>query len=163
MIAKRLRRRERLIAGKRGNSLLEQIGWSRLLDSIHSVCITGFYEKVIKVKADVAAVFGLNCTAHSEWFWFSFFPYWNKHRFPRFLRKTDETGWSHPRCRASIRTLNGPPCGPVHVGVRFHAQVRHPSVGPGLLGCCHLTDDLKRTSRLLAVTRTRRWNVAYST
>jgi hypothetical protein len=29
--------------------------------------------------------------------------------------------------------------------------------GPGLSGCCHLWCDLKRTSRSLAVTRTRRW------
>ena len=37
-------------------------------------------------------------------------------------------------CPASIRTLNGPFLGPVHVGVRFNAQVHHHSDGPGLLG-----------------------------
>jgi hypothetical protein len=40
MIAKRLSRRERLIAGKRGNSLLEEIGWSRLLGFLtRSTCL----------------------------------------------------------------------------------------------------------------------------
>src|SRR6516225_10005288 len=35
---------------------------------------------------------------------------------------------------ASIRTLNGPLLGPVHLGVRFKAQVHHHGDGPGLLG-----------------------------
>jgi hypothetical protein len=34
--------------------------------------------------------------------------------------------------------------GPVHVGVRFKAQVHHNDDGPGLLGYCHLTSDLPR-------------------
>ena len=37
-------------------------------------------------------------------------------------------------CPASIRTRNGPLQGPVHVGVRFKAQVHHHGDGPGLLG-----------------------------
>ena len=32
--------------------------------------------------------------------------------------------------------------GPVHVEVRFQAQVRHKRNEPGLLGCCHLAIDL---------------------
>src|SRR5258707_15876951 len=32
----------------------------------------------------------------------------------------------------------------VHVEVRFQAQARHDSNGPGLLGCCHLANDLER-------------------
>src|SRR6266436_2732026 len=31
-----------------------------------------------------------------------------------------------------------------HVEVRFQAQARHDSNGPGLLGCCHLANDLER-------------------
>src|SRR5258706_8327728 len=34
--------------------------------------------------------------------------------------------------------------GSVHVEVRFQAQARHDSNGPGLLGCCHLANDLER-------------------
>ena len=43
------------------------------------------------------------------------------------------------RCRASIRTLNGPLLGPVQVGVRSKAQVHHDRDGPGIVGCCHLS------------------------
>jgi hypothetical protein len=46
------------------------------------------------------------------------------------------------RCRASIRTLNGPLRGPVQVGVRLQAQVHHDRDEPGIVGCCHLTSDL---------------------
>ena len=45
-------------------------------------------------------------------------------------------------CPASIRTLNGPLLGPVHVGVRFKAQVHHHGDGPGLLGSCYLRSGL---------------------
>src|SRR5215472_6915460 len=48
--------------------------------------------------------------------------------FPEIL-----AGATH-NCPASIRTLNGPFLGPVHVGVRFKAQVHHRSDEPGLLG-----------------------------
>jgi len=37
--------------------------------------------------------------------------------------------------------------GPVHVVVRFQAQVHHNREGPGLLGCCHLAIDLGWTNR----------------
>ena len=65
---------------------------------------------------------------HRHWRWeqkqnrfgSSFVPYRKKHRFPYLLSKHA----FNPRCRASIRTLNGPLCGPI-TGVRFHAQVRH--------------------------------------
>jgi hypothetical protein len=45
-------------------------------------------------------------------------------------------------CPASIRTLNGPLLGSVHVGVRFKAQVHHHGDGPGLLGSCYLKGGL---------------------
>ena len=87
----------------------------------HSGRITGLYEKVIKVKADVAAVLdwtvqliGINIV------------------FLASLSTTAETGWLYPRCRASIRTLNGPLCGP---GACWGPISRPRSVtddGPGL-------------------------------
>src|SRR5262244_3140526 len=46
---------------------------------------------------------------------------------------TSLAGATH-RCRASIRTLQGPSGGPVPVGVRSKAQVHHQGDGPGLLG-----------------------------
>ncbi len=48
------------------------------------------------------------------------------------------------RCRASIRTLNGPLLGPVQVGVRSKTQVPHSCDEPGIVGCCHLSRDLNR-------------------
>jgi hypothetical protein len=60
-------------------------------------------------------------------------------------------------CRASIRTLNGPRRGPVQVGVRSKAQVRHHGDGPGLLGAAIYSAISERISRSNAVTRTRRW------
>src|SRR5437879_988294 len=45
------------------------------------------------------------------------------------------------RCRASIRTLNGPLLGPVHFGVRSKSQVHHHCDGPG--DCWGLPSNLR--------------------
>src|SRR5260370_34333569 len=45
------------------------------------------------------------------------------------------------RCRASIRTLNGPLLGPVHFGVRSKSQVHHHRAGPG--DCWWLPSNLR--------------------
>ena len=59
-------------------------------------------------------------------FLFIFVPYRNKHRFLASFLTTAETGWFDPRCRASIRTLNGPLSGPGACwGPIFTSQVRH--------------------------------------
>src|SRR5258705_13644460 len=39
--------------------------------------------------------------------------------------------------------------GSVHVEVRFQAQARHDSNGPGLLGCCHLANDLGKDQPIM--------------
>ena len=39
--------------------------------------------------------------------------------------------------------------GPVHVEVRFQAQVRHSGDGPGLPGCCHLANDLLKDQPIM--------------
>ena len=62
----------------------------------------------------------------------------------------------HPCCRASIRTLNGPLVGPVHVGVRFNPQVHHRCHGPGVLLGAAIYRAISWTSTQNAVTRTRR-------
>ncbi len=57
---------------------------------------------------------------------------------------TDTLADATHRCRASIRTLNGPLLGPVQVGVRSKTQVHHSCDEPGIVGCCHLSRDLNR-------------------
>ncbi len=67
-----------------------------------------------------------------------------EHSWIRFEPSPPGKLWPTPphRCRASIRTLNGPLLGPVHVGVRSKAQVHHHRDEPGIVGCCHLTSGL---------------------
>jgi hypothetical protein len=55
---------------------------------------------------------------------------------------TDALADATHRCRASIRTLNGPLLGPVQVGVRSKTQVHHSCDEPGIVGGCHLTGGL---------------------
>ena len=63
-------------------------------------------------------------------FLFSFVPYWkkhrwNKHRFLASLLTTAETGWLTSTLPGFYPHSEWAALGPVHVGVRFHAQVRH--------------------------------------
>ena len=85
-----------------------------------------FYEKVIKVKTDVAAVLNIFRTNQVQ----------------------ETLVDAIHRFRASIRTLSGPLLGPVQVGVRSKAQVRHDRDEPGIVGCCHLSRGLKNQHSL---------------
>ena len=71
-----------------------------------------FYEKVIKVKADVAAVLNI----------------FRAHQVPETLVDAIH------RCRASIRTLSGPLLGPVHFRVRSEPRSITTVTDLGLLG-----------------------------
>jgi hypothetical protein len=74
-----------------------------------------------------------HCLWHSQPLSFSF---WSQNILDPLLTKSVETlvdATTH-RCRASIRTLNGPLLGPVQVGVRSKAQVHHQRDGPGIVG-----------------------------
>jgi hypothetical protein len=94
-------------------------------------------------------------------FLFSFVPYWkkhrwNKHRFLASLLTTAETGRFDPRCRASIRTLNGPLWARCMLGSDFTPR----SVTEWRTWVVRVLPSNRRSpwiSRQFAVTRTRRW------
>src|SRR6266550_5378781 len=118
-----------------------------------------FYEKVIKVKADVAVPLMFDLRFGCVWdcsalvgsqtpplaFPISIF----------FISVTEHPGSASNqvpretlvdathRCRASIRTLNGPFWTRCKLGFDPKPRVHHHRDEPGIVGCCHLPGGLK--------------------
>src|SRR6266699_7063596 len=108
-----------------------------------------FYEKVIKVKADVAALLR-DCSAlvgsQTPPLAFPiiiFFISVTEHQGSASNQVPRETlvDATH-RCRASIRTLNGPFWTRCKLGFDPKPRVHHHRDEPGIVGCCHLPGGL---------------------